>query len=64
VNLYAADGTRVISMTPKEAWDLARHISDAANSAYCGISQMSDEDQNHAREILAQQSRASIQSGE
>lgn len=54
VNLYAADGTRVLGMTPEEAWDLAKHLSDAASNAYCGT----------ADEETARQSRERTQSGE
>jgi hypothetical protein len=39
ITLYEAGGTRVISMTPQEAWKLGATLSNAASEAYCGSSE-------------------------
>ncbi len=38
ITLYEAGGSRVISLTPAEAWELGSTLNNAASEAYCGSS--------------------------
>ncbi len=59
INLYAPDGTRVISMTASQAQDLAQSVLQGVRDL---VAKMADEE--YMRELKAKQSRERNERGE